>query len=170
MAGDARDQTPLTAVIEIPTGSRNKYEMDHESGALWLDRRLFTSMQYPADYGFIENTLSLDGDPLDVFVVVTDPTFPGCHIRVRPLGMLEMLDENGRDEKILALPVWDDSRKWSDIADVPEELRNEIVHFFERYKDLERHKFSKVEGWHDVEAARREIRESQERFRARAAG
>lgn len=162
------DLTEWTAVIEIPTGSRNKYEMDHDSGALWLDRRLFTSMQYPADYGFIEDTLSLDGDPLDVFVVVTDPTFPGCHIRVRPVGMLAMLDEKGRDEKILALPVWDDSRKWSDIGDVPDELKNEIVHFFERYKDLEPKKFSNVGEWRDREAARREIRESRERFTAGA--
>lgn len=158
------DSAEVTAVIEVPTGSRNKYEIDHETCAVWLDRRLFTSMQYPAEYGYIEGTLAKDGDPLDVFVVLTDPTFPGCRIRVRPIGMLEMVDENGLDEKILALPVWDTSKTWSDIDDVPEELLHEIEHFFDRYKDLEPGKFSKAQGWHGSAAARRVVRQSQIRF------
>ncbi len=148
----------VTAIIEVPTGSRNKYELDHATGAVWLDRRLFTSMQYPADYGYIEHTMADDGDPLDVFVVVADPTFPGCHIRVRPIGLLHMHDEKGPDSKILALPIWDTSRGWTDIGDVPGELLDEIEHFFQRYKDLEPGKFSEVEGWDGAEAAEREIR------------
>lgn len=148
----------VTAIVEVPTGSRNKYELDHDTGAIWLDRRLFTSMQYPADYGYVEGTMAEDGDPLDVFVVVADPTFPGCHIRVRPIGLLRMLDEAGPDCKILALPVWDMSRGWSDIQDVPRELLDEIEHFFQRYKDLEPGKFSEVQGWDGADAAEREIR------------
>ena len=148
----------MTAIIEVPTGSRNKYELDHATGAVWLDRRLFTSMQYPADYGYIEDTIAEDGDPLDIFVVVADPTFPGCHIRVRPIGLLRMHDEKGPDSKILALPVWDTSRDWTDIGDAPRELLDEIEHFFQRYKDLEPGKFSEVEGWDGVQAAEREVR------------
>ena len=160
--------TEVVAVIEVPTGSRNKYELDHETGVVWLDRRLFTSMQYPADYGYIKGTLAEDGDPLDVFVVVTDPTLPGCHIRVRPIGLLRMSDEKGPDMKVLALPVWDTSTGWSDIDDVPGELLNEIEHFFDRYKDLEPGKFSKVEGWDDLQAAEEEIRAAVERHAATA--
>lgn len=159
-----RADLEVTAIIEVPTGSRNKYELDHATGEIWLDRRLFTSMQYPADYGFVENTLAEDGDPLDVFVVVADPTFPGCHIRVRPLGMLHMSDEKGPDEKILALPVWDTSHPWSDIQDVPRELLDEIEHFFQRYKDLEPGKYSHAGGWEGREAAEREIKRSRSRL------
>ena len=154
----------VTAIIEVPTGSRNKYELNHDTGAIWLDRRLFTSMQYPADYGFIENTLAEDGDPLDVFVVVADATFPGCHIRVRPLGMLHMRDEKGPDEKILAVPIWDTSHPWGDIGDVPAELLDEIEHFFQRYKDLEPGKYSQAGGWEGIEAAEREIHRSRARL------
>lgn len=145
-------------------GSRNKYELSHDTGAIWLDRRLFTSMQYPADYGFVEDTLAEDGDPLDVFVVVADPTFPGCHIRVRPLGVLHMLDEKGPDEKVLALPVWDSSHAWSDVTDVPHELLDEIEHFFQRYKDLEPGKYSGTGGWDGVRAAEEEIKRSRARY------
>lgn len=156
----------LVAVIEVPTGSRNKYELDHETGAIWLDRRLFTSMQYPAEYGFIENTLAEDDDPLDVLVAVQDPTFPGCHIEVRPIALMQMADEKGPDAKILAVPSWDTSFGWNDLSDVPEQLLNEIKHFFERYKDLEKGKYSKVESWLDRAAAEKEIAASQERFTA----
>jgi len=161
---ESRSTLEVTAIIEVPMGSRNKYELDHDTGAIWLDRRLFTSMQYPADYGFIENTLAEDGDPLDVFVVVADPTFPGCHIRVRPLGMLHMRDEKGPDEKILALPVWDTSHPWGDIGDVPAELLDEIEHFFQRYKDLEPGKYSEAGGWEGIEAAEKEIQCSRARL------
>ena len=125
--------------VEIPSGSRNKYEWDDELGGLALDRRLFTSMSYPADYGFIEGTLAEDGDPLDALVLVGEPTFPGCRIRVRAVGVFHMTDEKGPDEKVLCVPLNDPS--WSgiaDIHDVPAQLRNEIEHFFQVYKDLEK--------------------------------
>ena len=124
--------------VEIPSGSRNKYEWDEELGGIALDRRLFTSMSYPADYGFIEGTLGEDGDPLDALVLVGEPTFPGCRIRVRIVGVFHMADEKGPDEKLLCVPLRDPSwSRISDIHDVPSELRNEIEHFFQVYKDLE---------------------------------
>jgi inorganic pyrophosphatase len=124
--------------VEIPAGSRNKYEWDQELGGIALDRRLFTSMSYPADYGYVEGTLAEDGDPLDALVLVGEPTFPGCRIRVRAVGVFRMADEKGPDDKLLCVPLRDPS--WSriaDIHDVPAELRNEIEHFFQVYKDLE---------------------------------
>ena len=124
--------------VEIPSGSRNKYEWDDELGGIALDRRLFTSMSYPADYGYVEGTLAEDGDPLDALVLVGEPTFPGCRIRVRAVGVFHMADEKGPDEKVLCVPLNDPS--WSaiaDIHDVPPQLRNEIEHFFQVYKDLE---------------------------------
>jgi inorganic pyrophosphatase len=126
------------AFIEIPGGSRNKYEWDEELGGIALDRRLFTAMSYPADYGFLVDTLAEDGDPLDTLVLVADPTFPGCRIRVRPIGVFHMSDEKGPDEKVICVPLNDPT--WgsiSDIHDVPPVLRNEIEHFFQVYKDLE---------------------------------
>jgi inorganic pyrophosphatase len=127
-----------TVFVEIPSGSRNKYEWDDELGGIVLDRRLFTSMSYPADYGYIEGTLAEDEDPLDALVLVGEPTFPGCRIRVRAVGVFHMADEKGPDEKILCVPLQDPS--WSgisDVHDVPAQLRNEIEHFFQVYKDLE---------------------------------
>ena len=124
--------------VEIPSGSRNKYEFDEELGGIVLDRRLFTSMSYPADYGYIEGTLAGDGDPLDALVLVSEPTFPGCRIRVRAVGVFHMADEKGPDEKVICVPLRDPG--WSQIADihdVPPALRNEIEHFFQVYKDLE---------------------------------
>jgi inorganic pyrophosphatase len=126
------------AFIEIPGGSRNKYEFDPELGGVALDRRLFTSMSYPADYGFIEGALGEDGDPLDALVLVGDPTFPGCRIRVRPVGLFRMTDEKGPDQKIICVPLKDPM--WStvrDIHDIPAAFREEIEHFFQVYKDLE---------------------------------
>jgi inorganic pyrophosphatase len=124
--------------IEIPQGSRNKYEFDVELGAIVLDRRLFTSMSYPADYGFVENTLAEDGDPLDALVLVGEPTFPGCRIRVRAIGVFHMEDEKGPDDKVICVPLSEPSwTRATDIHDVPSELRNEIEHFFQVYKDLE---------------------------------
>ena len=127
--------------VEVPSGSRNKYEVDAETGHIVLDRRLFTSMSYPADYGFVEGTLGEDGDPLDALVLVGDPTFPGCRIRVRPVGVFHMTDEKGRDHKVICVPLKDPA--WSriyDVHDIPPELRNEIEHFFQVYKDLEEEK------------------------------
>ena len=128
----------VTVFVEVPSGSRNKYELDAATGHIVLDRRLFTSMSYPADYGFVEGTLGEDGDPLDALVLVAEPTFPGCRIRVRAVGVFHMADEKGPDEKVLCVPLNDPS--WSsisDVHDVPPQLRNEIEHFFQVYKDLE---------------------------------
>ena len=151
--------------VEIPKGSRNKYEYDEEAGGLVLDRMLFTSMVYPADYGFVEGTLAQDGDPLDAMVLVSEPTFPGCRIRSRPIGVFRMWDEKGPDQKIMCVPLRDPT--WSalrDYEDIPESLRNEIDHFFAVYKDLEG-KPTGVEGWGDLAEAEALIEEA----RARAA-
>ena len=130
-----------TVVIEIPGGSRNKYELDHETGEIYLDRMLFTATRYPADYGFIEGTLGGDGDPLDALVLVGEPTFPGCRIRSRVVGVFHMADEKGPDEKILCVPLKDPAwMRVHDVHDIPPELRNEIEHFFQVYKDLEAEK------------------------------
>jgi inorganic pyrophosphatase len=150
----------LTVVVEIPKGSRNKYEMDHRTGQITLDRMLFTSMQYPADYGFIDGTLGGDGDPLDALVFVGEPTFPGCRIRVRAVGMFRMTDEKGPDEKILCVPLRDPM--WSHVeglGDLNENLLNEIEHFFQVYKQLE-HKPVGTEGFADREEAMRVVDES----------
>jgi inorganic pyrophosphatase len=134
--------------VEIPTGSRNKYEYDEELGGIVLDRRLFTAMAYPADYGYVEGTLAEDGDPLDALVLVSDPTFPGCRIRVRPIGVFHMSDEKGPDEKVLCVPLGDPYFAYmQDIEDVNAELRDEIEHFFQRYKDLEPLKETETRGW-----------------------
>ncbi|HYG72428.1 MAG TPA: inorganic diphosphatase [Actinomycetota bacterium] len=143
----------VTVVIEIPKGSRNKYEMDPATGHLVLDRMLFTSMVYPADYGFIEGTLGGDGDALDALVFVGEPTFPGCRIQVRPIGLFRMSDEKGPDEKILCVPLRDPM--WSHIerlGDVNENLLNEIEHFFQVYKELE-HKEVATGGFGDRDEA-----------------
>jgi inorganic pyrophosphatase len=136
------------ATIEIPKGSRNKYEVDHLTGRLRLDRYLFTSMAYPANYGYIDNTLGEDGDPLDVLVLLPEPVVPGVLILVRPVGMYKMVDEAGGDDKVLAVPAGDP--RWDhiqDIGDVPDWELEPIKHFFERYKDLEPGKFVKGSEW-----------------------
>jgi inorganic pyrophosphatase len=156
--------------IEIPAGSRNKYEVDHHSGRIKLDRRLFTSTRYPSDYGFIDDTLGEDEDPLDALVLLDEPTFPGCLVRCRAIGMFRMKDEKGGDDKVLCVPV-DDPRMdhVRDIHHVPEFDRLEIQHFFEVYKELEPGK--SVEGaiWVGRSAAEAEIRASYERERQRLA-
>jgi inorganic pyrophosphatase len=129
--------------VEIPAGSRNKYEWDPEIGGIVLDRRLFTSMSYPADYGFIEGTLGGDGDPLDALVMVGDPTFPGCRIRVRVIGVFYMEDEKGSDEKVICVSERDPAWKHAhDIHDLFPEFRAEIEQFFQVYKQLERKKIA----------------------------
>ncbi|MEA9984937.1 MULTISPECIES: inorganic diphosphatase [Subtercola] len=136
------------AVIEIPKGSRNKYEVDHETGRVYLDRVLFTTFVYPTDYGFFENTLGLDGDPVDVLVLLEYPVYPGVGVKVRPVGVFNMSDEAGIDSKVIAVPAKDP--RWAhivDVDDIPQQLRNEIEHFFEHYKDLEPGKWVKTEGW-----------------------
>jgi inorganic pyrophosphatase len=137
----------IDVIIEIPKGSRNKYEYDHASGGIRLDRVLFSSVHYPADYGFVPGTKAADGDPLDVLALVDEPTFPGCHMTVRPIGVLVMRDEKGADEKILAVPVADPRLdQLRDISDVNEHLRAEIETLFATYKVLER-KTTQVCGW-----------------------
>jgi inorganic pyrophosphatase len=157
----------LRIVVEIPKGSRNKYEMDHDTGEIFLDRMLFTSMQYPADYGFIEGTLGGDGDPLDALVFVGEPTFPGCRIDASPIGLFRMTDEKGEDEKILCVPPRDPL--WGHIDDLqglPLTVMNEIEHFFQVYKDLEGHKVS-TDGFEGRSEALSVIEEARDRFAAR---
>jgi inorganic pyrophosphatase len=156
----------VEVIVEIPKGSRNKYEIDHHSGELWLDRHLFTATSYPADYGFVPNTLAEDEDPLDVLVLLDEPTVPGCHIRARPVGVFWMVDEKGPDAKILAVPAGDP--RWdhiSDLADVPQHLLAEIRHFFEVYKALEPAKSTEVGRWAGRPEALQEIADAVERFR-----
>jgi len=157
-------------VIEIPRGCRNKYEVDHESGLIRLDRTLFTSTVYPADYGFVRDTPGEDGDPLDALVLVLEPTFPGCLIRSRPIGMFRMTDEMGPDDKVLCVPASDPRQAYlRDIDDLPQFDQREIEHFFLIYKELEPGKSVEGASWADraaaeaeVEASRRRLRETQE--------
>jgi inorganic pyrophosphatase len=155
----------VEVVIEIPKGQRNKYEVDHHSGRIRLDRMLFTSTRYPADYGFIEDTLGGDGDPLDALVLLEEPTFPGCLITARVIGMFEMVDEKGDDAKVLCVPAGDPRMEHlSDIHHVPEFERLEIQHFFEVYKDLEPGKTVEGIKWVDRAAAEAEVEASRKRF------
>ena len=143
--GDLRG--PIEVTVEIPSGSRNKYEYDHEMRRFVLDRVLYSSVHYPCDYGFIEGSLADDGDPLDVLVVISEPTFPGCIVRARPVGVLDMKDEKGHDYKVLAVahddPRWDETGTLEDLS--PHRLR-EIENFFDIYKELEGRK-TEVSGW-----------------------
>jgi inorganic pyrophosphatase len=148
-------------IVEIPRGSKNKYEMDHDSGAIWLDRTLFTSMQYPADYGFFPHTLADDGDPLDALVLLPEPTFAGCHVMSRPVAVFWMSDEKGDDAKVLCVPAHDD--RWDtvqDIVDIDPHVIAEIEHFFEFYKRIEPGKETETRGWEGAEAAERAIIEA----------
>jgi inorganic pyrophosphatase len=154
----------LVVFVEIPAGSRNKYEYDQALGGIVLDRRLFTAMAYPSDYGYIEGTVGEDGDPLDALVLVADPTFPGCRIRVRPIGVFRMQDEKGRDDKVLCVPVGDPYfEDIVDVGDVVRELLDEIEHFFQRYKDLEPTKETITGGWSDRAEAERVIADARTR-------
>jgi len=159
----------VVVFVEVPGGSRNKYEYDAESGTVMLDRRLFVSMTYPADYGFVEGTLGEDGDPLDALVLVGDPTFPGCRIAARVVGVFRMADEKGPDEKILCVPLRDPAwMRVSDVHDIPAELRNEIEHFFQVYKDLEKDKATETRGFGNRAEAEEIIASARERAPAQA--
>ena len=152
-------------LIEIQKGSRNKYEVDHDSGKLKLDRYLFTAMGYPTDYGYIEDTLGEDGDPLDALVLLPEPVFPGCIVEARPVGMFRMTDEQGGDDKVLCVladPRWDHI---TDIGDVSEFELDAIKHFFVHYKDLEPGKYVKAADWVGREGAEAEVLRSIERFK-----
>ena len=160
--------TSVEVQVEIPKGSRNKYEFDKQRGVIRFDRMLFSAMHYPSDYGFIPQTLAQDGDPLDALVLVWEPTFPGCLIDARPVGVFHMTDEKGPDEKILCVPLYDPL--WNHIEQldgVPPHLLKEIEHFFAVYKDLESKKTA-VRGWANRAEAERIIAESRRRFDAQS--
>ncbi|MBW1617851.1 inorganic diphosphatase [Empedobacter falsenii] len=152
------------AIIEIPRGSRNKYEMDHETGRIRFDRVLFSPMFYPADYGFVENTLGLDGDPIDVLVFLTEPTVPGCVIEVKTIGVLKMSDDKGQDEKLICVPVADPTwNQLENITDMNPHTLKEVEHFFRVYKDLE-NKTTTIEGYGDKAEAEQLLQDARERF------
>jgi inorganic pyrophosphatase len=158
-------------IVEIPKGQRNKYEMDHRTGRIRLDRMLFTSTRYPSDYGFIEGTLADDGDPLDALVLLEEPTFPGCQISCRAIGMFRMRDEKGKDDKVLCVPATDPRMaRLRDIVDVEPFERLEIEHFFQVYKALEPGKEVETESWVDRERAEQEIVECRDRLARSEAG
>jgi inorganic pyrophosphatase len=153
-------EVPINVVVEIPKGSRNKYELDHETGRIRLDRTLFSPVHYPTDYGFVPDTLAEDGDPLDALVLLSEPTFPGCEIQARIVGMLDMADDAGRDQKLLVVPLTDP--QWNHIyahGEVAPHLLREIEHFFTVYKQLE-DKTVEVFGWRDADTGRKVLAEA----------
>jgi inorganic pyrophosphatase len=154
----------VTAVIEIPAKSRNKYELDKDSGLLKLDRVLYSAVHYPGDYGFIPRTLHEDGDPLDILVRINEPTFPGCLIDARPIGVLRMLDKGEPDDKVLAVPCHDPFHSdYTDISQIPQHYLKEVEHFFHIYKDLEGRRVQII-GWEPAASARTVIEESIARY------
>jgi inorganic pyrophosphatase len=158
------DPDLVEVVVEIPRGGRNKYEFDKERGVFVLDRVLYSSVHYPTDYGFISGTLALDGDALDALVVVDEPTFPGCHVIARPIGVLDMRDEKGPDQKILAVPIGDPRfASIRDLHDIDNHWLREIENFFQTYKALE-DKWTDVVGWEDAEVAAHVIRGAQDLY------
>jgi inorganic pyrophosphatase len=160
-----RGDRVVDVVVEIPRGSRNKYEYDHDLGIIRLDRRLFSATVYPADYGFIPDTLGEDGDALDALVLLEEPTFPGCWVTARPVGVFWMRDDKGPDAKIVCVPGGDP--RWEEvheITDVPEMYRAEIEHFFEVYKMLEPGKYAETRGYDGVDAAWTEIEAARDRL------
>lgn len=168
----AGDKLPeeVNVIIEIPANAEPiKYEVDKDTGALWVDRFMTAPMFYPANYGYVNDTLSLDGDPVDVLVPTPFPLQHGSVITCRPVGVLQMTDESGEDAKIIAVPISKLSKEYDhiqDINDVDELLKSQIKHFFESYKQLEKGKWVKVDGWADAAAAKEEIKSSFERAQA----
>src|ERR1700746_2569980 len=155
------DLMDVDVLVEVPMGSRNKYEMDPKTGRIRLDRMLFTSTRYPLDYGFISGTLAEDGDPLDVLVWLDEPTFPGCLVTVRLVAVFWLADERGPDAKLLGVAAHDIRKnRIRDLPDVPPHLLNEIGHFFDIYKELEPGKSTDVRGWMDRAEAERVIKEA----------
>jgi inorganic pyrophosphatase len=155
----------VDVIVETPAGSRNKYELDPASGRMKLDRTLYASLRLPADYGFVVDTLSGDGDALDALVVAPEPTFPGCLVFCQPIAVLHMRDQAAEDSKILAVPATERMVGWHDLGDVPAALREEIGHFFTVYKSLDRDKWTEVVGWSGRSEAEREIKRAQARWR-----
>ena len=158
----------IYVIVEIPKGSRNKYEYNKENGVIVLDRVLFSSLHYPGDYGLIPHTYYDDGDPLDVLVMLNEPTFPGCVIQARPIGLFRMLDRGLPDDKVLAVPVNDPIfADYHDIADIPQHFLSEVAHLFSVYKALEEDGRVQVKGWEDAQAAKDSIRSAMEQYRER---
>lgn len=157
----------INVIIEVPLGGHPiKYEMDKESGTLVVDRFLYTPMSYPGNYGFVPHTLSEDGDPIDVLVCNTRPLIAGCVINVRPIGVMLMEDNSGKDEKIIAVPSPGLTKRYDnvhDYSDMPEITLQQIEHFFEHYKDLEPGKWVKLGGWQDKDKAKQFIIEAIDR-------
>jgi inorganic pyrophosphatase len=154
----------IEVVIEIPKGSRNKYESD-ANGVIWLDRLLFTATRYPEDYGFVPETLGDDGDPLDALILLDEPTFPGCHIHARPIGVFVMRDEEGLDSKVLCVPSSDPRQTHvKELDDVSKYELNEIAHFFEIYKDLEPGKHTERGEWRSRAEAEEIIKHARAAF------
>jgi inorganic pyrophosphatase len=154
----------INVIVEVPLGGEPiKYEMDKEAGTLVVDRFLYTPMRYPGNYGFVPHTLSEDGDPIDVLIANTRPIFPGAVINVRPVGVLNMTDESGGDEKIIAVPSPKLTQRYVNVlnyTDLPLITLDQIQHFFQHYKDLEPGKWVKIAGWGDAAAARQRIQEA----------
>ncbi len=158
----------IYVIVEIPKGSRNKYEYNKEHGVIKLDRVLYSSVSYPGDYGLIPQTFWEDGDPLDVLVTVGEPTFPGCIIEARPVGVFRMEDKGKSDDKILAVPFRDPRyAQVHDLADLPQHFLIEVAHFFSVYKALEEGGRVQVKGWEDAQAAKDSIRSGMEQYRER---
>jgi len=157
-------QEIVEAIVEIPAGSQNKYEFDKERGVLRLDRVLYSPVHYPADYGYVEGTLEEDGDPIDILILVTNPTVPGCIVEVRLIGVLEMADDKGIDNKLLGVAARDPRyEQVTDLSCVPPHRLREIEHFFKTYKDLEG-KRTIINGWFGVEVARTKLRAARENY------
>jgi inorganic pyrophosphatase len=157
----------LVCVVEIPKGSRNKYEYDPQLGAIKLDRFVSASVVYPTDYGYVPETVAPDGDPLDVLICVSEPTFPGCVVACKVVGLFKMSDEKGPDDHVVCVPCNDPG--WNtaeEIDDLPLQLRREIGHFFEVYKDLDADRHSEVNGWGGLTEARERIESARGRFRS----
>ncbi|SFU50404.1 inorganic pyrophosphatase [Pustulibacterium marinum] len=160
------ESTTFDVLIEIPKGSRNKYEYDFEKKRIRFDRVLYSAMFYPADYGFIPETLAEDGDPLDAMVFFTEATVPGCLVEVKPIAVFKMADDKGPDEKIICVPVSDPiMNKLNDLKDLNIHTLKEFEHFFQVYKDLEQ-KFVQVDGWGDLSEAMNYIQGAKDRFNA----
>lgn len=152
-------------IVEIPKGNRNKYEYHKTAGVIKLDRVLYSSLHYPGDYGLIPRTYYEDGDPLDVLVMINEPTFPGCVIEARPIGIFRMRDRNLPDDKILAVPSTDPlSQDYHDVSDIPQHFLSEVAHFFEVYKDLEGARVEPL-GWEGSAAALQQIEHAIELYK-----
>jgi inorganic pyrophosphatase len=163
-------ENEVLCVVEVPKGSRNKYEYDPDLGRIKLDRFVSASVVYPTDYGYVPETLAPDGDPLDVLVCVSEPTFPGCVVLTKVVGLFRMADEKGPDDHVVCVPCEDPGwNTFEEITDLPDQLRREISHFFTVYKDLDPDRHSEVKGWGDRAEALQTIERCREGYRSQTA-